>query len=272
MLNESNSNPKITRRKFIAGASAAAALMAQTALAAPDVSTLRVSSGGKRKLFIIHLSGGNDGINTLVPYSSQKYYKARPTLSLKRDELIKLDSRYAFNSAMREVAELFKTGLVAAFPNTGCRDGLTMSHERASEIWRTAKPNSVESDDWFSPLKETVSFITLEGFDTHADQKNAHYESLRALSELVGKISSDEKDALIFVYSEFGRSLEENETGGTEHGGNGLTLVIGNAVRGGVYDAEVDFRQLYKTVAQNWFQSTKADAIANDSFATLNFV
>jgi len=77
---------------------------------------------------------------------------------------------------------------------------------------------------------------------------------------------------LILVYSEFGRSVKENETGGTEHGGNGLTLVIGNAVRGGIYDAEIDFRQLYKTVAQNWFQSTKADAIANDSFATLDFV
>jgi len=53
---------------------------------------------------------------------------------------------------MKEVAELFKTGLVAAFPNTGCRDGLTMSHERASQIWRTAKS--------LIRLKATIGFFS----------------------------------------------------------------------------------------------------------------
>lgn len=272
MRNDLNSKLPISRRKFIkgaAGASAAAALLGQPMLGAAQNSFSQKNA--KRKLFIVHLSGGNDSVNTLVPYTSTAYYASRPTISLHEHELIKVNGLYAFNSAMKEVAELYKKGMVAAFTNTGCRDGLTMSHERASEIWRTAKPHSIECDDWFSSL-EGVLMTTIDGFDTHADQKETQNRALRRLSRLVDRTLNENSDTLVLVYSEFGRSIEENEMAGTEHGGNGLTLVIGSSVRGGVYDAEIDFRQVYKTLALNWFQSSKTHTIANDSFDTLAFV
>jgi uncharacterized protein (DUF1501 family) len=271
--NALNRKSQISRREFIAGAAGAAALFAPSAIASPLVlpEVRRCLN-----LTIIHLSGGNDGINTLVPYSSREYYKNRPTIALHGDELLKVSGEYAFNSAVKEVAELFRSGLVAAFPNTGCRDGLTMSHERASEIWRTAKPSSIECDDWFAPARKHVSLITLDGFDTHSEQKTQHQAALRRLSVLIDKIVRDcSEDDLILVYSEFGRSLLENEMAGTDHGGNGLMLAIGQGVAGGIYDGEIDFRQMYKTLAQKFQTSSRFKSAelfpALSSFSSLNF-
>ncbi len=273
MKNALNRKSQISRRKFITGVAGAAALFAPSAIASPLVlPEVRQCLN----LTIIHLSGGNDGINTLVPYSSLAYYKSRPTIALHGDELVKVSGEYAFNSALKEVAELFRTGMVAAFPNTGCRDGLTMSHERASEIWRTGKPGSIDCDDWFAPASKHVSLITLDGFDTHSEQKPQHHAALRRLSVLIDKIvRQSTADDLILVYSEFGRSLLENEMGGTDHGGNGLMFAVGRGVSGGIYSDEIDFRQMYKTLAQKFRASHKFKSAelfpALSSFNTLNF-
>jgi len=268
-----NCKSQISRRKFIAGAAGATALFASSAMSSPLVLP-EVRRG--LNLTIIHLSGGNDGINTLVPYSSREYYESRPTIALHGDELVKVSGEYAFNSALKEVAELFRNGMVAAFPNTGCRDGLTMSHERASEIWRTGKPSSIDCDDWFAPARKHVSFITLDGFDTHSEQKHQHYAALRRLSVLIDKIARQSAaDDLILVYSEFGRSLFENEMAGTDHGGNGLMFTVGRGVNGGVFGDEIDFRQMYKTLAQKFQTSHLLKSAelfpALSSFNTLNF-
>jgi len=271
--NALNRKSRISRREFIAGAAGAAVLFTPSAIASPLV-VPEVNRG--LHLTIIHLSGGNDGINTLVPYSSRDYYKSRPTLALHGDELVKVSGEYAFNSALMEVAQLFKNGMVAAFPNTGCRDGLTMSHERASEIWRTGKPSSIDCDDWFAPASNHVSLITLDGFDTHSEQKSQHQAALRRLSVLIDEIARQSTaNDLILVYSEFGRSLLENEMGGTDHGGNGLMFAVGRGVSGGIYSDEIDFRQMYKTLAQKFQASHKFKSAelfpALSSFNTLNF-
>ena len=58
------------------------------------------SSPTNRILVVLELSGGNDGLNTLVPYLDDAYYRHRPKIGIRPDKLRKIDERYGFNSGM----------------------------------------------------------------------------------------------------------------------------------------------------------------------------
>lgn len=322
----------ISRREFITYGAASIALFGQhggTCSVEPNV--VRGSAAAKsRELVIIHLNGGNDGYNTLVPLSSRAYRKARPNIALAGKDVIRLNDagrtaigagNYGFNSALREVSELYSLGQVAIFPSVGCvssensvsseifvlnrnvvsnkndaahSQGFTKSHERATAIWKTAKPDRISSESWFAELirpkpsllatiAETaantteltpmITEITIDGFDTHADQLRDHHHALRRFSVTVKELMQKQPDALIFAFSEFGRSFEENDSQGTDHGGASLCFAIGRDVRGGIYGAGevLDFRQLYATIAANWFQSNIA-TFDSRTLPTLPFV
>jgi uncharacterized protein (DUF1501 family) len=115
--------------------------------------------------------------------------------------------------------------------------------------------------------------VTHGGFDTHARQRATHdrlllelAEGLEALREALHKAGRWD-DVLVMTYSEFGRRASENASGGTDHGTAAPQLLMGGAVKGGLYgqppsledlDGEdlrytVDFRSLYTTVAQEWW-------------------
>jgi hypothetical protein len=66
------------------------------------------SGAGDTVLVVVQLKGGNDGLNTVVPYADDEYAKSRPTLHLKADELHKLDSHFGFHPQMEAFARLFK--------------------------------------------------------------------------------------------------------------------------------------------------------------------
>lgn len=117
--------------------------------------------------------------------------------------------------------------------------------------------------------------VTLPGFDTHAGQAVTHQNQLSYLAEGLHSFSRAMKssrmwdDVLVMTYSEFGRSIKENLSGGTDHGTAAPQLVMGGKVKGGqLYgdradlqnlDSEgdlnysTDFRAIYATVAQSWW-------------------
>jgi len=118
-----------------------------------------------------------------------------------------------------------------------------------------------------------VFSVELSGFDTHSDQKNRHDALMRrldaSLPTFLADIAGTEvgKQTLVVVFSEFGRRVKENGSGGTDHGVAGPMLVAGEAVKGGLYgkhpsltnldDGDLihttDFRSVYATVIQKWF-------------------
>src|SRR5499427_638057 len=55
---------------------------------------------GSRVLVVVELSGANDGLNTIVPYTNDAYYRARPTLAIRPDKLRKIDDRFGFQKTM----------------------------------------------------------------------------------------------------------------------------------------------------------------------------
>ena len=90
-----------------------------------------------KKLVVVQLSGGNDGLNTIVPYRNDIYYKSRPTLALKEDKILKLNDELGMNDAMPGLKDLYDQGLLTIINNVGYPNP-DRSHFRSMDIWHTA--------------------------------------------------------------------------------------------------------------------------------------
>ena len=92
---------------------------------------------GARRLIVVQLSGGNDGLNTVVPYKNDLYYKARPTLGLKEtDGLLALDKDLALHPALKGLKGLYDQGHLAVLNSVGYPNP-DRSHFRSMDIWQT---------------------------------------------------------------------------------------------------------------------------------------
>lgn len=97
---------------------------------------LLANSNGKR-LVVIQLSGGNDGLNTVVPYQNDLYYKARPTLAIPAREVLTLEKGLGLNPAMEKIRLLYDQGYVSILNSVGYPDP-DRSHFRSMDIWHSA--------------------------------------------------------------------------------------------------------------------------------------
>ena len=93
-----------------------------------------------RVLVVVQLAGGNDGLNTLVPFADDNYYKLRPRLGIDAKKVLRLDDRVGLHPEMMELHKLFKDGGLAVVPNVGYPNP-SRSHFRATDIWETASPS-----------------------------------------------------------------------------------------------------------------------------------
>ena len=122
----------LQRSSLIALAPTAPAFLARTARAA-------ISDRDGRVLVVIELSGGNDGINTLVPYADDGYPRNRMKLRLRTDRrLIRLNDRVGFHPALRPAADLLEEGRLAVVQGVGYPNP-SRSHAVSMAIWRTAR-------------------------------------------------------------------------------------------------------------------------------------
>jgi uncharacterized protein (DUF1501 family) len=91
---------------------------------------------GKR-LVIVQLSGGNDGLNTLIPFTNDNYYKLRPKLGITQDKVLKINDTAGFNPSMDGFRKLYDEGLMSIFNAVGYPNP-DRSHFRSMDIWHTA--------------------------------------------------------------------------------------------------------------------------------------
>jgi uncharacterized protein (DUF1501 family) len=103
----------------------------------------------ERILVVIQLSGGNDGLNMVVPYADETYYKMRPKLAVEKSRVRKLGNAVGLNPAMRDAAELFHDGRLAIVQGVGYPNP-NKSHEVSMSIWQTARfdPTEHRSYGW----------------------------------------------------------------------------------------------------------------------------
>jgi len=362
---------------------------------------------GYKKLVIIQLSGGNDGLNTIIPYTNDIYYKKRPGLSVPKSELIKVTDELGFHQSLAPLKNLYDQGYLSIINNVGYPNP-NRSHFRSTDIWQTASDanqyldtgwlgryieqfgkmpyTGIELDDSLSlimkgesmngiatknprtlfantqtpyfkkvlnhqsdahlsehnlgylyktmieakssakyiyetsktykssleypknpfgkqlkttsefinsNLDSSVYYVSMGGFDTHANQENRQKKLLKTYSESMEVFINDLKqndtfkDTLVITFSEFGRRLQQNAAGGTDHGAANNVFIIGeNLKTKGFYnDApnllnldsngdlihSVDFRSIYATVLDTWLQ-VDDEAILNKSYNKLNFI
>ncbi|HEX8523832.1 MAG TPA: DUF1501 domain-containing protein [Tepidisphaeraceae bacterium] len=137
-------------------------------------------------------------------------------------------------------------------------------------------------------LPTRVYYVSLGGFDTHAGERGRHDNLMTQLAQGVGAFWKDMKKqgnddrVLMMTFSEFGRRVEQNASGGTDHGAAAPMFVMGPKLKTGVVgnhpsltdlDAgdlkyNVDFRSVYATVIQNWLQ-TASKPILGQQFPLL---
>ena len=99
-------------------------------------------------LVVLQMAGGNDGINTVVPYANDFYHKARPTLGLKAENVLKLNAELGLHGAMKGFKELYDAGQLSIVQGVGYPNP-NRSHFRSTEIWQTASDSSrVEKYGW----------------------------------------------------------------------------------------------------------------------------
>ncbi|NQY07469.1 MAG: DUF1501 domain-containing protein [Flavobacteriaceae bacterium] len=91
----------------------------------------------QRKLVIIQLSGGNDGLNTIVPFRNDLYYQNRSGIALRKEKLLYLNDTYGFHDSLKNMRSLFNNGELTILNNVGYPNP-NRSHFRATDIWQTA--------------------------------------------------------------------------------------------------------------------------------------
>jgi uncharacterized protein (DUF1501 family) len=356
------------------------------ALAEPDAA----GTAKKRALVLVLLNGGNDGLNTLPPVADPLYAKARPTLAVPKDQILKLNDEVGLHPSLKALHGLFDQGKVGVVQHVGYPNP-DRSHFRSMEIWQTAQTEGVIRDGWLGrclcgddgtaphsvsfgseipialwadgggvlamenpqsfdvatdprhpqdrrhliqAIRETygipregpaefarrrglemiaqaarvrdiankppsgatypntglaqglrfvagaieaefgasVYMVSLGGFDTHANQRNAHANLLQTLSDALAAFQKDIEargvadSVLTVTFSEFGRRVAENESQGTDHGAAAPLFVLGTRVRPGVQGGrpdletldsgdlrwKVDFRSVYASVLGDW--------------------
>jgi len=134
-----------TRRDFLKTALGTSALLS-FAPAVPSFLIRPVMAATSRRddrdtvLVVIQLSGGNDGLNTVVPHGDDEYARNRPTLRLPSKELHKIDSLIGLHPRMEAFMRLYKDGHLSIVQGVGYPNS-DRSHEGAMRIWHTADPD-----------------------------------------------------------------------------------------------------------------------------------
>ena len=152
---------KLNRRDILKAGLSGLSMTAGTALRvgvfgrAAAALAAEAESNGKI-LVVLELSGGNDGLNTLVPYADDAYYKHRPKIGLPKKSLRPIDDHFGFNRGMVGFERLYKDGKLAIVHGCGYENP-SFSHFSSMAYWHTAAPNSGEQYGWVGRLADTIA-------------------------------------------------------------------------------------------------------------------
>ena len=401
------------RRDFLRGvaglsvASSYPLFLRRAAAAAMESAEKSNDATGDRILVVLQLSGGNDGLSTVVPYADDDYHRARRTARIEEKDALKIDERVGLHPALGGLKELYDRGEFAIVQGTSYPNP-TRSHFLSMDVWHAAdrdgarvgtgwlgraldsccgnqqnpllsvniggklplalaaekvkpitfqNPQSYQwngrsgNKDAFGDLQKmkkrgekgvarsgkldfllrvsadarsssetirktlagyrptarypngrlaadlrTVSamissglptriyYVSLGGFDTHANQKQRHDRLMATLSQSVGAFMSDlRKQKLldrvaILSFSEFGRRVKENGSRGTDHGVAGPMFLFGSKIRGGLHGEHpslteldkgdlvmtTDFRSVYATLLDDWLGVSSKEVLGGE--------
>lgn len=140
----------MTRRDFVRGGVAAFTM----GFAAPAFLTdiARAQGRSRRNLVVLYLSGGNDGLSTLIPYTDAQYYARRPTLGIPAASVLQIGSDsggtpLGLNPRLTDLRTIFNAGRLAIIQRTGYPNS-SRSHFQGTDIWSSADPSTPQGMGW----------------------------------------------------------------------------------------------------------------------------
>lgn len=168
-------------------------------------------------LVVIQLSGGNDGLNTVVPFKNDDYYKLRPTIGIAESEVLKLNDSLGFHSALTGLKDIYDQGLLTVINNVGYPNP-DRSHFRSMDIWHSG---SSSEEFWYSgwlgryldaqcingkPVHSVLEIDDTLSLAVKGEQKNALgvtnpkmlYDSVRSLNIVTNENTGN--DNLNYLY------------------------------------------------------------------------
>jgi len=120
------------------------------------------STTKKPVLAVLQLSGGNDGLNTFIPYNNPLYFDNRPKVGIPQDQVLPLNDQLGLHPAMGPIKALYDEGKMAIIQGIGYPNP-SRSHFRSMDIWHTCEPTKVGDEGWLGrairdidPKKENV--------------------------------------------------------------------------------------------------------------------
>ncbi|MBO6573810.1 MAG: DUF1501 domain-containing protein [Rhodothermales bacterium] len=407
-----------TRRRFLstlgiatAGGTLVSGSLPMRAMGHTPFLQALAGSNTDRILVLVQLEGGNDGLNTVVPFRDDAYHRARPGLRMRDSDVLRIADDVGLHPAMSKLASRFQNGDLAIVRGVGYPEP-DLSHFRSTDIWVSASDSSeydrsgwggrametlhpdfvqalpqspvavqlggaammfrgreanlgmriagVEGLDQFSGgnpfdvttlpgttygeemaflrtvanssfryadairaagqagsnretfqddelseqlaavarlirggLDSRVYHVSLDGFDTHSEQAEAHAYLLGVISEAIDTFLTDlaqdglDERVVVMTFSEFGRTIVENGSAGTDHATTAPHFLAGPAVSGGLLGAApdfstlndngdllhaVDFRSLYASVLEQWFGLEQHELVLGSRFPVLPLI
>ena len=107
--------------------------------------------GSDHTLIVVQMAGGNDGLNTVIPYTDPLYHQMRPTLAVSESGVVQLDSRLGLHSNLQPLKKLWDDGRLAIIEGVGYPNP-SLSHFQAMDIWQTLDLNGNGREGWLGKL------------------------------------------------------------------------------------------------------------------------
>ena len=105
------------------------------------------STTNARTVVVLQLSGGNDALNTVVPYNNEHYYDLRPQVNIPQDSVLRINDELGFNPSMAPIKRLWDEGNVAVINGIGYPNP-NRSHFRSMDVWHTAEADTISTEGW----------------------------------------------------------------------------------------------------------------------------
>lgn len=165
----------ITRREFIRGGLAAFTVSFTAPAFLVDIA--RAQGARSRNLVVIFLSGGNDALNTLVPYQDPFYYSRRPSIAVPASEVLQIGTdrsgrALGLHPRLTGLRDIFNEGRLAIVQRAGYANS-SRSHFQGTDIWGTADPSSPTGEGWLARYLETLPEDPLVGWAATRDLPRA---------------------------------------------------------------------------------------------------
>src|SRR5919202_1632764 len=148
-------------------------------------------SRGNKILVAVQLSGGNDGLNTLIPFADPTYYQLRSSLAIPTSDILPLTDSVGLHPGLAGLKSLYDQGMVAVVQGVGYPNP-NRSHFRSMDIWHTARPDILERTGWLGRYLDACHCGEDQPLPAVrvGDQLNSMFYSEHTLVPAVGSLGS----------------------------------------------------------------------------------